>query len=112
MSNNAAVDIEQDGGPTTNIRLYLRASNLPKSLTNTQPDTLARVSILSPQSGRNDFSSSSQLTPPVPPPNDGEIENDASEGVLDETEVQCDMFSLSLSLSFSHANSYNHVSMM
>jgi len=70
----------QAGGPTTNIRLYLRASSLPKSLINQQPDTLARVSLISPQS-------SSQLPPPVPPPDaDGESE-DTAEGILDETEI-------------------------
>ena len=76
-------DVAQTGGPTTNIRLYLRASNLPKSITNQQPDTLARVSLITPQSN--------QLPPPVPPPaEDGDSSEDAVEGgVLDETEV-CD----------------------
>ncbi len=78
-------DVVQTGGPTTNIRLYLRASNLPKSITNQQPDTIARVSLISPQSNH--------LPPPVPPPaEDGELSEDGVEGgVLDETEVCCDV---------------------
>mmetsp|Transcript_3274 Transcript_3274/g.5063 ORF Transcript_3274/g.5063 Transcript_3274/m.5063 type:complete len:84 (-) Transcript_3274:76-327(-) len=71
----------QREGPTTNIRLYLRASNLPKSIINQQPDTLARISLLHPQD-----SSQPQLPPPVPPP--GESGDGGAEGeVLDETEV-------------------------
>jgi hypothetical protein len=36
----------QAGGPTTNIRLFLKAASLPKStMTQQQPDVLARVSL-------------------------------------------------------------------
>ena len=49
----------QAGGPTTNIRLFLKAASLPKStMTQQQPDVLARVLFLVPRDGSH---------PPPPP---------------------------------------------
>ncbi|KAL3777699.1 LOW QUALITY PROTEIN: hypothetical protein ACHAW5_010337 [Stephanodiscus triporus] len=82
--------VVQAGGPTTNIRLYLRATSLPKSIvTQQQPDVLARVSLLAPRDGSH---------PPPPPANvDDDDDGDggggggggnvALEGTMDETEV-------------------------
>ena len=86
------------GGPTTNIRLYLRCGNLPKSIMNQQPDTIARVSILPPPpSSQGGSSSSSQqqqqqeeqaLPPPVPPPPTTDDDEDGDVySLIDETEV-------------------------
>ena len=86
-------DSIQAGGPTANIRLYLRASNLPKkAIINQQPDTLCRVSILpdTTTTTTTNHDGSSFLPPPVPPPsatgeqyaNNGDIYS-----LIDETEV-------------------------
>lgn len=45
-ATDSADELSQASAPVVNIRLYLRAANLPKSITQQQPDTLARVSIL------------------------------------------------------------------
>ncbi len=55
------------GGPATNIRLYLRAAKLPKSiLTHQQPDVVARVSLLAPTTARGGGGGGSS-PPPSPP---------------------------------------------
>lgn len=97
MSSIDDQEVAVEGGPTTNIRLHLRASNLPKSILNQQPDTLARISLYSPQQQASDSNNGSadQLPTPVPVFDDvtqGEEENGDSslqdERVLDETEVK------------------------
>ena len=83
----------QSEGPTTKIRLYLRASNLAKSLVGQQPDTLARISLLPAPSKRG---TQSHPPPAVPPPGVGVRDDEVvagadeavAEGVLDETEVR------------------------
>lgn len=75
----------QREGPKTSLRLYLRASKLPRSLTNQQPNTLARVSLLS----RTSSSSSDQLPPPVLP-HDAASEEDGSDGGTDNASLVVD----------------------
>ena len=87
-TDNDDSDVIQCGGPTTTIRLYLRCSNLPKkAIINQQPDTIARVSLLSsPQQSSNQ----TQLPPPVPPPSSATnnvSEDDDTYSMIDETEV-------------------------
>ncbi|KAL7536660.1 hypothetical protein ACHAXR_007319 [Thalassiosira sp. AJA248-18] len=43
-SDSESDSAHQESGPPTKIRLFLRASNLPKSIINQEPDTLARIS--------------------------------------------------------------------
>lgn len=50
-TGGSADELSQASAPTATVRLYLRASNLPKSLTGQRPDTLARVSLLPPRTG-------------------------------------------------------------
>ena len=68
--DTTAPEAAPGAGPTTNIRLYLRAANLPKSIINQHPDTLARISLL--RDGDGSEQSSQPPTPrapcPVPPP--------------------------------------------
>ena len=96
------MDASPAAGPTTRIRLFLRASNLPKSLTAQglrQPDTLARVSLVTPHhdtavpvaTQEDDGEQQKDGLPAV----DGSDENVCSEPsghphydqILDETEV-------------------------
>lgn len=101
-SDDEGEGVHQAGGPSTNVRLYLRASGLPKSsvATSRQPDTLARVSLLHPNGGGGFGAGGGygigELPPPVPVRADGEDEEgDGSEGwkggVVDETEVSCNL---------------------
>ena len=69
--------------PTTRIRLYLRASNLPKSLIAQgyrQPDSFARVSVIAPRQDDD------QALPEVYDREDGEV-GGLQDHVTDETEV-------------------------
>ena len=87
-SSTDEVDDIITGGPTTNIRLYLRCSNLPKSIINQQPDTIARVSILPPPNSSQQQEQA--LPPPVPPPATADDEDGDGGDVyslIDETEV-------------------------
>mmetsp|Transcript_41636 Transcript_41636/g.87328 ORF Transcript_41636/g.87328 Transcript_41636/m.87328 type:complete len:145 (+) Transcript_41636:69-503(+) len=75
-TDSTSDETSQSGGPTTNIRLYLRASNLPKSIIQQHPDTLARISLVPPSSSSSSSSERQRhqqqqpglLPPPVPPP--------------------------------------------
>ena len=87
-SSKDEVDDIITGGPTTNIRLYLRCSNLPKSIINQQPDTIARVSILPPPNSSQQQEQA--LPPPVPPPaatDDEDGDGGDVYSLIDETEV-------------------------
>ena len=87
-SSTDEVDDIITGGPTTNIRLYLRCSNLPKSIINQQPDTIARVSILPPPNSSQQQEQA--LPPPVPPPaatDDEDGDGGDVYSLIDETEV-------------------------
>ncbi|KAL9183175.1 hypothetical protein ACHAXT_004962 [Thalassiosira profunda] len=53
---------DQALGPSAHLRLHLRAGNLPKSGLQTQPDTFAKISWLSPEQNIG-----AALPPPVPP---------------------------------------------
>mmetsp|Transcript_30324 Transcript_30324/g.61926 ORF Transcript_30324/g.61926 Transcript_30324/m.61926 type:complete len:743 (+) Transcript_30324:153-2381(+) len=68
--------------PQTQIRLFLRASNLPKSMTARgyrQPDTLARVAILTPDHRRNEYSEgAADNTEAAFPPLDATFSSDNS----------------------------------
>ena len=85
-SSTDEVDDIITGGPTTNIRLYLRCSNLPKSIINQQPDTIARVSILPPPNSSQQQQEQA-LPPPVPPPAATDDEDGDVYSLIDETEV-------------------------
>ena len=88
-SSKDEVDDIITGGPTTNIRLYLRCSNLPKSIINQQPDTIARVSILPPPNSSQQQQEQA-LPPPVPPPaatDDEDGDGGDVYSLIDETEV-------------------------
>ena len=61
----------QAAAPITTIRLYLRAHNLPKSIVNQQPDTLARISRWPPQTQTN--GTDSHHVPPNLPPTPADI---------------------------------------
>lgn len=76
-------DTEATPGPKTRIRLYLRASNLPKLIAQgyRQPDSLARVSVVTPR--RNEDEST---THHVQDCTSSEEESD-SQTFIDETEV-------------------------
>lgn len=72
-------------GPTTRISLYLRASNLPKSLIAQgyrQPDSLARVSVIAPRKDGGEATVVDSESGAF----DGESRSD-QETVTDETEV-------------------------
>jgi hypothetical protein len=76
---------EATAGPKTRIRLYLRASNLPKSLIAQgyrQPDSLARVSVVTPC--RNDDEGTTQ---PVQGGKSAGEESD-NQTLIDKTEVK------------------------
>jgi hypothetical protein len=82
-ASSSADDVESTQGqaPSTNIKLYLRATNLHKSITNQQPDTFARISWLNP--------TTAQLPPPALDIHRGE-ENDVDSSSLqvdEKTEV-------------------------
>ena len=74
ISEGAGVALLQEGGgggggPATNIRLYLRAAKLPKSmLTHQQPDVVARVSLLAPTARGGSGDGGGGGSPPPSPP--------------------------------------------
>ncbi|KAL3778632.1 hypothetical protein HJC23_001581 [Cyclotella cryptica] len=91
QSTNATIR----SAPTTRIRLYLRASNLPKSLIAQEPDSFAKVSIVSPR--QNDEALAEEYV--------GEL-GGRQDQVFDETEVVCRSSNPRWTVSFSARYEY------
>ena len=87
---NASMDQSAIVGPTTQIHLYLRASNLPKSLTAQgyrQPDSLARVSVIDP--ARDPYETAIEYCDATD--TGADEEGRIWQTFMDETEVSCVM---------------------
>ena len=86
----ASMDQSAIVGPTTQIHLYLRASNLPKSLTAQgyrQPDSLARVSVIDP--ARDPYETAIEYCDATD--TGADEEGRIWQTFMDETEVSCVM---------------------